>query len=332
MILSKLKSNKWIDQDTRAIQIVFTFFNVQNNLYYTFQINFEMPNGSNSFKIYKHMITQPFFMFKQVENASFQSNIEGLTLIFYCFLLVNCFIYSLKILFELQLSISKLTNILELINILSVLIAIICSFVENIYQNMIEIDWSNDMEYHDFTAILELQKANNYCFGIGCFFLPFRIMTYLAHYEFFNPAKTILNTVVRTTPGILAYCVIIIVITMTWAIGVYVFMSNISFEFSTYAKTVLKMAKILDFEAEPRAVGYSSEDHAMYQTGLFIVSMYKIFVLVIGIALVVNLYKKAMIFQQGHCSPDPQKVAFYNQVTEIQEKIEEIHKKTSNAA
>lgn len=194
---------------------------MQNNLYYTFQINLELPNGSNSFEIYKQMIIQPFFMYKHVNGASFQSNIEGLILIFYCFLLVNCFIYSLKILFELQLSISKLTNILELINILSVLIAIICSFVENIYKNVIVIDWTNDSEFHDFTAILELQKVNNYCIGIGCFFLPFRIMTYLAHYQFFNPAKTILNTVVRTTPGILAYCVIIIVITMSWAIGLF---------------------------------------------------------------------------------------------------------------
>jgi hypothetical protein len=60
--------------------------------------------------------------------------------------------------------------------------------------------------------------------------------------------------------------------------------------------------------------------------------VYRILFAVGGIALIVNLYKKAMIFEKGHCIQDPQKAAYYNQVTEIQEKIEEIYKKSTNTS
>ena len=63
----------------------------------------------------------------------------------------------------------------------------------------------------------------------------------------------------------------------------------------------------------------------------FFLTSFKLLLIGGGIALLTNLYRKAMTFEKGHCAPDPEKVIFYNQVGEIQEKVEEIYKKSINA-
>jgi hypothetical protein len=50
---------------------------------------------------------------------------------------------------------------------------------------------------------------------------------------------------------------------------------------------------------------------------LFIVIM-KSLLCLFAIALMTNLYKRAMSFEKGHISEDPEKQAFFNQVDEIQ--------------
>lgn len=73
-------------------------------------------------------------------------------------------------------------------------------------------------------------------------------------------------------------------------------------------------------------------ENALFQTTQLFLVIFRMILAVGGIALITNLYKKAMVFEKGHCGPDPEKAAFYNQVSEIQEKVEEIFKKSSNAA
>jgi hypothetical protein len=41
--IDKLKNNKWIDQDTRAIQVMLNVFSVWTNTYYYVEINIEIP-------------------------------------------------------------------------------------------------------------------------------------------------------------------------------------------------------------------------------------------------------------------------------------------------
>ena len=45
-----------------------------------------------------------------------------------------------------------------------------------------------------------------------------------------------------------------------------------------------------------------------------------------GVALLTNLYRTAMNFEKGHSAENPNKIAFYNQVTEIDEKVTEIYR------
>jgi len=83
-------------------------------------------------------------------------------------------------------------------------------------------------------------------------------------------------------------------------------------------------------KAEIDLGGWYTSEAATYQAIWVFLVFFRILFAAGGIAVIVNLYKKAMIFEKGHCIPDPQKLAFQNQVTEIQEKVEEIYKKQFN--
>jgi hypothetical protein len=71
-------------------------------------------------------------------------------------------------------------------------------------------------------------------------------MSLLAHYELFNPAKTLLNTLVRTSPGILAYFVIIVIITICWGTGFFVLLNSISPHFKSLPDSFLEMIQYTD--------------------------------------------------------------------------------------
>lgn len=43
--ISQLKKSKWLDDDTRVVQIVFTVFNSWNQLYYNVRMVIEFPSG-----------------------------------------------------------------------------------------------------------------------------------------------------------------------------------------------------------------------------------------------------------------------------------------------
>ena len=57
-----------------------------------------------------------------------------------------------------------------------------------------------------------------------------------------------INSFCRTTPGITVYLFLILVCYLSWAMGVYILLSPLYPDFSTYFRTVLSMIS-LDFHA-----------------------------------------------------------------------------------
>ena len=70
----------------------------------------------------------------------------------------------------------------------------------------------------------------------------------MAHFKFFEPAKTVINTFCRTTPGFTVYIFCIAVGMLSWAQGVYILLSPLYAEFSTFAWTLFTMLS-MDFQA-----------------------------------------------------------------------------------
>jgi len=48
-----------------------------------------------------------------------------------------------------------------------------------------------------------------------------------------------------------------------------------------------------------------------------LVAIFRLFIVILGGAIVINLYKKAMAFEQGHSTLNPEKKSFYDKVDEI---------------
>jgi hypothetical protein len=86
--------------------------------------------------------------------------------------------------------------------------------------------FSDDRTFRDFSFFIGLENVNSYSIAACCFFFPFRILSYLAHLEYFSPAKTVLNTVCRTAPGILVYIIISLIISLGWACGFLVALNS----------------------------------------------------------------------------------------------------------
>ena len=150
---------------------------------------------------------------------------------FYILLLINCVLYTLKIMFEFQLNISKVTNITEVINTTLMFILIIAKLVEIILKSNLNINFEDDSKFLDLSIFLDLERINTISVGSCCFFFPFRILMYLAHVEYFSPAKTIMNTITRTAPGVIVYSILSIIIMLGWGCCFYFSLNPLLAEF-----------------------------------------------------------------------------------------------------
>jgi uncharacterized membrane protein YhiD involved in acid resistance len=67
----------------------------------------------------------------------------------------------------------------------------------------------------------------------------------------------------------------------------------------------------------------------MIQAAWFVQSVFRVIMMLGALALTINLYRMAMKHEKNHCDKDTDKIAYLNQVEEIQERVEEIFKNTS---
>ena len=225
--IEKLKKNRWIDDDTRAIQVMFNVFSVWSNKYYYIEVNLEMPYSNQDIHYRDMKVTNLFFyqgihsprmpaLTKKLNIAFYLQNQTG-EFVFHSLLLINCVLFTFKIMFELQLGISKVTNVGEFICVVLMFLLVVSKITEIILKNRYEIDFFNDEKFLDLSAFIELHTINRHSISTLCFFFPFKILNYLAHFEFCGLGKTLMNTLARTVPGVIVFLVIGTIITGSWA-------------------------------------------------------------------------------------------------------------------
>lgn len=84
----------------------------------------------------RHFNQQNIFFYKD-------SNIDRVEVIIHTIILIHCFLYLTKILFELQLGISRITNFLELMNLSALFTVCITKYVEIVLKNQHNIDMND---------------------------------------------------------------------------------------------------------------------------------------------------------------------------------------------
>jgi len=306
--------------------MVWSVYNAWSYTLFTFQANWEL--SSNEVVIYKELQAKNLPLNKHLHEEE-KSNPSDVEVVFHTLLLLHCLLFFIKIIFELSLGISRFTNIGELTNLGCLFVMIMTTFTSIIIKNNIEIDFTDDTKFYNFSLLNKLEDVLNVAITICTFFFPFRIFQFLAHFSYFDPAKTVINTFVRTTPGIIVYCFLGVLMLVCWAIGIHFSLASMFMEFSTYHDTILAL---ISSDLQMISSGFkenSIEGGVLKMTQLFI-TVSKICIISAAIAFITNLYKKAMIFEKGHSAMDPAKVTFRETVEEINDKITQIFKKSMN--
>lgn len=159
-------------------------------------------------------------------------------------------------------------------------------------------------------------------------------MQFLAHIEQFQPATVVINTIMRTVPGMLIYTACCLIMLLSIAQGFHLALRTDYPEFSSYGWTVYEIL-VGDFQ---RIYYYHemTRDGAGTQKSFYlnacwiclVVSRYTL--LFFGLALQINLYKRAMAFEKDFMPVDPDKNAFNTIVDEIHQQVGEVFKTIKN--
>lgn len=75
--------------------------------------------------------------------------------------------------------------------------------------------------------------------------------------------------------------------------------------------------------------GHTHETFDLHIIQLMIV-FFRLIVLIFGVALITNLYTKAMAFEKNHAAMDVEKKAFYDTIEEINTQINELYNELTN--
>jgi hypothetical protein len=310
----------WIDQDTRAIQVLWSIYSAWSHTIYSFQANIELPG--NSLIKFAHLDMQNIFLYERESDGVATEGDPGLVnshigttwdLVMHTIIFLHFVLYTIKILFELSLSISRVTNFLEIINLIFLLVVVLTKYIEVIVKGSRRISLYTTTQYEDFTDIAQVQDINSIFLTLCCFFFPFRVFQFLAYNTFFAPGSTIINTLCRTAPGMFWFFLCCFIIVLGWAQGLHISLSPMYPEFNTYANTLytllfndLQLIEVYHDLDQP-AVRHKQ---IIFMLSKMVFICFKYMMILVGLALLTNFYKQAMIFEKGHAVVDPEKEAF----------------------
>ena len=215
----------------------------------------------------------------------------------------------MKILFELSLGINRVTNFLEIANLAALFILVIVKFTEIVLKTneFKHLDLADTKTFHNFQMFVNIEQVYTISLTISSFFYPFRIFAWLAHFNTFTPARTIINTVARTAPGIGVYIICLMIMILGWAMGAYIILCPYYPEFNSFQRTIWSM---VTSDLQAIQIYHDLQDEFFHNdmklaTIQFLFTLNRGIIYIFGISLAVNLYKQAISFEKGHVIIDP---------------------------
>ena len=82
--------------------------------------------------------------------------------------------YFAKILFELSLSISRVTNFLELVNQAAMFVVIVTKVAEIVFKSSSDFKMTDANSFQDFSFLVSIERIYTISLGLCSFFYPFR--------------------------------------------------------------------------------------------------------------------------------------------------------------
>lgn len=132
-------------------------------------------------------------------------------------LFLTNFIYTFKIALELNLGFSIIINSFELLHILFVEVALMFFFYSMYLKSFFPLDLTDtgSSTFYDMSLIYNLDYLCVIALNSFLVIYPFRFFAYISRYNFATSIKGILNTIVRTAPGLFTYFSIVLVISLS---------------------------------------------------------------------------------------------------------------------
>ena len=312
-IINQLKTNNWIDSETRALLIRFTIKNHWIDKYYSVEATIETPATGFFEKSF-------FTSFLSIEEGQ-----TGLVMTWMIILMLNCLVFFGKIVFELSIGLSILTNLLEILNWAWVLALWISKFIELTLEAEFTDEELAKEQYFNFKNLVNIFYANNFIAITCALFIPFRFFTLLSHFKFFAPFWAMIKVFYRMLGGLVTYMIIMAIIIMTWTSALFFFLEPFCFKFRTYQDSIVAVL-MLDFWNDDDYQYMIAESQYSYIFSLIIVivQFLRTSSISLYIALSVFLYKKAAASEKLDVMTPTQKI-YHETLEEVKDTVDKMY-------
>ena len=238
---------------------------------------------------------------------------------------INVVVFVFKIIFELSIGLTIVTNLLEFWNWIIVFALIISKIIEISLKNDMNNEKLNGIEYVDFSGIEDASSVTNGLAIFACLFIPFRLYTLLSHFKFFAPFATLINIFYRILPGLITFCLIMLVLIVIWTLGIHFFFSSYIFAFKTYFTALVNVVFSNFWEDDDYQYMIMNSPYSiLFVCVIIIVQIARYSALTLVIFMGVFLYKKATAFEKMDIQTPNQK-QFLSSIEEIQDTITKLY-------
>ena len=127
-------------------------------------------------------------------------------------LLVINFVYAVKIVLEMNLGFSVVLNAIDFFSIFLLEAALFICIFNTMSKRSLEIDLLDSSTFVDLTMLYTLDKYSLMALNLSMVFYPFRFFGFISRFNFSTPIKGTLNTILRMSPGLFTYFVIVLIV------------------------------------------------------------------------------------------------------------------------
>ncbi|CDW84387.1 polycystin 2 [Stylonychia lemnae] len=318
--INELIKNSWLDLNTRAVCLSWSVHNVWSDRYFITTVFLENP-GNSIFSV--SFRVQTAYIYKKDDPDSYSDKVS--VIVIYTLFLLNTLLFAGKTVLELGLSINRFTNLIEILNLTLCCLAVSGRIGSiGIVVDNIELENAYD-SFQTFSTQASLHQFEIIALGTAALFYPFRAYQLFSHFNFFKPMCIFLNTIFRMFPGISTFFIITTTLFACWAQGFYLIFSPYLFEFRNYFESLLTISFKRFYENDQFAKFTQNRDFAYLEVAGLLMSWTTTLILIIFIAMVTTLYKKATGFEKGAEIMTLEKQQILNDIKDIKDKVNLIY-------
>eukprot|EP01016_Furgasonia_blochmanni_P010124 TRINITY_DN14260_c0_g1_i1.p1 TRINITY_DN14260_c0_g1~~TRINITY_DN14260_c0_g1_i1.p1 ORF type:complete len:714 (+),score=161.90 TRINITY_DN14260_c0_g1_i1:45-2186(+) len=326
----KLRRNGWVSVDlTKAITIEFTVIEMVTNTLMHYKFALEMPHAG---------LMAPYTEYNII---TYKDKMDFVTLLFFPVFCGTVFVFSMKIIYEMCVQMSKFAHIGSLI--CQVLQVASCFLYLAEYSNF----WSQFQNkdrflefgladaYVDVDNILILATSQRILMALSIIFYPFRLFSLISWSKYLSFFNKFGSSIYRTFLGQTIYLIYVAALVVGWTMALFVALKNYDERFATFSEALFQFL-IADVNIHGNGVQFNDLFSInFYHPAHIYLSAWVIMRLLIYtycLASLVDSTRKAFYFDIQQLTPqEEESLEYFNEVMRKMEKFSKEHLKELGA-